>query len=330
MQGKTECHTKLKFTTLSSSFSPSKGLLASSLNPLILFNTSKDIIAAVSIQERALVISLFHVATRKPLYKKTLKQSFASQLQAYIKGKNNLDIIVLRSGTLSFQFLSLRLELLFKLDLPPAETPACLCSINGKVITWYQQGLQLSYWNLFESKPHKSLALPYELGNSYSLLPHRNLLILISYDGDMLLFIDVSNNQMIGTTKNVGNHLQGVVNIEDRVITSSFKMMMTSYSLAFYSHQLTNDLELKQLWKIDVNGYGSKLFIIAGGRMFLKVDANWIHVVEVSNNKKVISQKVAKQTAASYVSYAELKNYEKTVCVLTERNKLLLLQIKSC
>lgn len=319
-----------KFITLSQAFFPlDEDYYRSSSSEL--FNLTRDIIAGVVLEESAVNISLFKATSRKPLLKKVLPRNCESHDviigNISTNDKSHPNILVIRSDTNAFQFLSLRLRVLFELRIAvDSLKESYLCCANGKIITWFKDGVKLFYWKPFESQPYESLELPFPVGSHYSLLPNRNLLILCGSDGKQLLFVDITKNQVMGTTKFPGETLHRVVNNEDRVITSWFSWSQGACYWKYYCHVLTPELELKELGKIEVNGHGSRIFTMCGASVFLRISHKGASLVEVGT-EKIVSQTLARPRDERYFSIAEIGHYKKMVCLLTEGNKLLLLQI---
>lgn len=326
----TESLTSVKFTTLSQSVSPQNSISSYTPRPK-LFNVARGLIAGVSVDNNALNIFLFNVSSRKPLYKKALQQKFEIPIQArldlvVIHEKDRPDMLVVRSDMKTFQFLNLRLQLLFNLSFPDSFQVPCLCYTNKRIITWFNGDLRLSYWHLFESKPYQTLDLPFRVRECHSLLPNRNLLILLSSDESQLIFIDTSKSQVINTAKSPGNLLHRVINSEDRVVTSWFSFADGECLMELYCQLLTPEMELKTLGEIQVTGHGRTILPLCGS-VFLKLTNEGVYMVEIGT-EKMKSQKLERPSDEKYDSCVEMEKYEKMVCVLTRANRLLLLQIK--
>lgn len=338
MQSSTDISLQLQFTTLCHEFAPSEVLTPQEFNPPKLFNISKDIIARVSAQTNTLGICLFNVPSRKRIYKKILHNPSHSLHQGatdpiMISLDNNQHILIIRTNTTVFLFYSLKLQVLFELNVEhppnPALVPLSLCYADHKVITWFNNGDELTYWKLFESKPYDSIKLPFCVMDCYSLLPNRNLLILQFNERTKLLCVDIKKNQVVKTTNIYGDRLQKIINTEDRVMIAFNSYDWSNPFLKFSCHLLTPELELKDLGMIIVYGHSSQMFAICGGSYFFQNGSGGKSVVKVGTEKKV-SQKISwklDKLDKLWESSAELRNQGKHACLFSKTNKFFVLKI---
>ena len=206
---------------------------------------------------------------------------------------------------------------------------------NDKLVTWFENGKNLSFWKLFDSKPFQSLSLPAGARNRYFLLPSRNLLILQTAAERQLLFLDINKNQVLGTANSAGAHLHIGMNARDRAITCSILGSYIKIHKKYYCYELTPGLELKELGTImAVNRrrgsdfYASKVFAVCDGSTFLEMSTKGVGLVNLEENKKVLKEIIERPWGALCGSSVELLGHKRTVCLLTVANKLLILKIR--
>ena len=185
-----------------------------------LIDVNPRTIACVYSHKNGLSSVTFDIKTRKPFLRMASTENTypAVDSDTFVIKENNQFIIVLRWSESEFHMLSvpwLRVIRKFTAD-QSTDSELAMCYMNKEIITWFDNGDLISFWELMSTTPSSTLKLPFAVGSTYSQLTNRNLLILQNEESSELAFVDVAQKKIVNIAK-VQYNLYHSINSENRI-----------------------------------------------------------------------------------------------------------------
>lgn len=323
---------EVKTTTLSHAFSTREFALnqgSKLVRKTVLFSLNHAILVCIRLFDDSIHITYFHVTTRKVLRRNTkykfINIAHVHDFDPQLIERKNQYFLGIRISNSEFHFISLwNLQTVCELRLSDGvDSKLFYCFMNGNLITWFENGQEVSFWRVFEEKPYATIKMPFKLFSSSSQLPNRNLLVLQASDNKEIVYLDVVKRKIVGVSS-TDQALYRSINSENQVI----QVLAAFLNGAIFCYELTQDLQLLERTKYVLDEPSTtKVLLLSGAGICITQNFKRTSFYSLTNQREAY-ENVGRPSREYYMATTELRKNKREYCLITRAGDLLALYVK--